>query len=248
MAAKQIYLDNKVFVSKGTSTTGMDKKTDMNAWVLDVINDTEGTGGTFNLADGSASAPSLFFDSDTDTGIFYGGTAGEVGVASGGTEIATFDGDGLTVSGTILGQTAVVSGDSIDTAGAVTLTAAQSGTTFLVDKADGLAFTTPDAGAGDIIGVTYKFIVTTSITSNAFSISGATTDNLMQGGVTALDFDTADVVDFFTPDADTDVFSANGGTTGGLEGTVITITCIGADNWYIEGTNVGDGVIVTPFD
>lgn len=158
--------------------------------------------------------------------------------------------DGLKIKdgGLLNVRVPIVSGDSIDTAGAVTLTTAQSGTTFLVDKADGLAFTTPDSGAGDIIGCTYKFIVTTSITSGAFSISGATADNLMQGGVMALDFDTADVVDFFTPDADTDVFSANGGTTGGKEGTVITITNIAADSWFIEGVNVGDGVIVTPFD
>lgn len=158
--------------------------------------------------------------------------------------------DGLKVkdNGLLNVRLPIVSGDSIDTAGAVTLTAAQSGSIFLVDKADGLAFTTPDSGAGDIIGCTYEFWVTTAITSNAFSITGGTTDNLFTGGVTALDTDTADVVDFFAPDvSDDDEFSCNGGTTGGLLGTKVKVTCVAADLWYIEGTIVGDGSIATPF-
>lgn len=167
----------------------------------------------------------------------------------------TTSGAGVTVDGTVVKDytilplyAKVVSGNSIDTEGAVALTAAQSGTTFLVDKADGLVFTTPDSGAGDIIGCTYKFLVTTSITSGAFGIAGATTDNLLIGGVTALDKDTANVVDFFSPDGtDDDVFSSNGGTTGGVKGTALTVTCVAADKWFIEGTLIGDGDIATPF-
>lgn len=142
----------------------------------------------------------------------------------------------------------VVSGDSIDTAGAVTLTAAQSGTTYLVDKADGLAFTTPDSGAGDIIGCTYKFVVTTTITSNAFSITGGTTDNLFVGGVFMVDDTTPEAAAIFSPDvSDDDAFSTNGTTTGGKIGTVVTVTCVAADRWLIEGINVGSGTLATPF-
>lgn len=142
----------------------------------------------------------------------------------------------------------VLSGDSLDTAGAVNLTTAQSGHLILVDKADGLAFVTPDSGDGDIVGTSYKFYVDTTISSNNFSISGATADNLFVGGVNMVDTDSSNALSFFAPDgSDDDVFSCNGTTTGGIEGTLVTVTCIAADKWLIEGTVLASGTVATPF-
>jgi len=52
--------------------------------------------GTLPLPDGSAASPSLFFDDDTNTGLFSGG-ADEFNISTGGTERLMINSDGLTV-------------------------------------------------------------------------------------------------------------------------------------------------------
>jgi hypothetical protein len=50
------------------------------------------------LLDGSAAVPSLLFDSDPDTGIFYGGSTGEIGFSSDAAEVVTISPTGLAVN------------------------------------------------------------------------------------------------------------------------------------------------------
>lgn len=171
---------------------------------------------------------------------------------------STFNVDGavtlgstLAVTGaTVLSSTLNYKQEVVDTGGAyatpIVLTAAQSGRTILVDDAAGLDFTLPAVAAAEI-GTFYKFLVSVTITSNNLRVTGATGD-LFRGGVLIMDFDTANTGAYFTPDeSDDKVFAANGSTTGGKKGTVVTFTAITATGWFVEGLIFGDGSLATPF-
>lgn len=137
-----------------------------------------------------------------------------------------------------------------DTGGAfatpIVLTEAQSGRTILVDDAAGLDFTLPAIAAAQI-GTHYKFLVTTTITSNSLRLTAASGD-LLRGGVLVFDFDTANTGTYFTPDESNDlIMSLNGSTTGGKKGSVVTVTAITATGWFVEGLIYGDGTLATPF-
>ena len=139
----------------------------------------------------------------------------------------------------------------INTGGAyatpIALTAAQSGSVILVNDAAGLDFTLPAIGAADI-GITYRFVVTTTITSNNFRVTAATGD-FLNGGVWIADFDTASTGTYFTANGAADlVCTMDGSTQGGKKGTVIEFTAISATGWYVTGIQVfGDGSLATPF-
>ncbi len=175
---------------------------------------------------------------------------------------ATF-GSTLSVTGaTTLGSTLAVTGaatiggtlnykqEVIDTGGAyatpIVLTEAQSGRTILVDDAAGLDFTLPAVATAQI-GTFYKFLVTTTITSNNLRVTAASGD-LLRGGVLVMDFDTANTGAYFTPDESDDlIYTANGSTKGGKKGSVVTFTAITATGWFVEGLTYGDGSLATPF-
>lgn len=151
---------------------------------------------------------------------------------------------------TTIGGTLNYKQEVIDTGGAyatpIVLTEAQSGRTILVDDAAGLDFTLPAVAAAQI-GTFYKFLVTTTITSNNLRVTAASGD-LLRGGVLVVDFDTANTATYFTPDESDDlVYTANGSTKGGKKGTVVTFTAITATGWFVEGLTYGDGSLATPF-
>tara|TARA_R110000868_G_scaffold311774_1_gene572730 strand:+ start:47 stop:610 length:564 start_codon:yes stop_codon:yes gene_type:complete len=129
----------------------------------------------------------------------------------------------------------------------VVLTAAQSGSCILVDAAAGLDFTLPAIATADI-GIWYRFIVTTTITSNNFRVTAAAGD-FLNGGVWIADFDTANTGAYFTANGSSHLAcTMNGSTTGGKKGTVVEFTAINATGWYVTGIQVfGDGAIATPF-
>lgn len=141
----------------------------------------------------------------------------------------------------------------IDTGGAyatpVVLTEAQSGSLILVDDAAGLDFTLPAIGSSNI-GMRFEFLVTVTVTSNNFRVTAASGD-LLNGGVTMIDFDaayTAPQAVFIEPDFSDDlVFTCNGSTTGGKKGTRVVFEAVSATQWFVSGTVAADGVIATPF-
>lgn len=141
----------------------------------------------------------------------------------------------------------------IDTGGVfatpIVLTEAQSGSVILVDDAAGLDFTLPALAAAQI-GIHYKFLVVTTITSNSFRVTAATGD-LLRGGLLFMDFDavvTAPQGIFLEPDESDDlIMSMNGTTTGGKKGTVVDLIGIHATGWFVSGTVAGDGAMATPF-
>jgi len=125
-----------------------------------------------------------------------------------------------------------------------TLVNGDSGTTFLVDRAAGVVVTLPAATGS---GVKFKFVVATTITSNAFKVACANTTDKMLGRV-VFSQDSADTLVSFDADDNThDYFSCNGSTTGGLKGDVWSVVDIGSNRWLVEGIGSATGTEATPF-
>ena len=125
-----------------------------------------------------------------------------------------------------------------------TLSVDDSFATVILNRAAGTVVTLPLA----VPGLTYDFVVTTSVTSNAFKvITGAATEFLI-GGYTNVDTDTSNAVAVFTGNGSTHVsVNMNGTTTGGLIGTVLRFTCLSNTRWMVEGMNMGSGTVATAF-
>lgn len=143
--------------------------------------------------------------------------------------------------------TAVASRVIRHTTGATrTLTAAQSGTAVYLDKADGVVITLPASS----VGLTYDFVVVTSVTSNAYKLSTATQGTeFFDGTYFSHDIDGTGVVGVVaTGDGTTtDNLSMNGTTTGGLAGTILRVTCTATNKWTVAGHNRASGSVVTAF-
>jgi len=149
------------------------------------------------------------------------------------------------------GNTLIVQGIRVNpvkhTTGATrTLTKFESGTTVYLAKADGVVITLPASE----IGLTYDFVVSTSVTSNAYKLSTAVQGTeFFDGTYTAIDSDGVGVVGvIFTGDGTThDNYGMNGTTTGGLVGTELSVTCTAANKWTVSGYNRGSGAMATSF-
>lgn len=124
-----------------------------------------------------------------------------------------------------------------------TLTTEQSGSLIMLDRAAGIVFTLP----APVVGLTYEFLASVSVTSNAYKFSTATqgTDFIV-GDYVSVDTDTASALVGFPCNGSThDNFSMNGTTTGGLIGTRLKLTAISTTVWAISGFNEGNGVVAT---
>lgn len=150
----------------------------------------------------------------------------------------------LTVTGnTTLSGTATVKFPVIDvTASTLTLTAAQTGSVVLLDRAAGTTITLPAPS----VGLWYRFVVPTSVTSNSYKIitDAGTTFVLGQLDVTV---STGTAKLFFGDGATHVSINGNGTTTGGLAGSQFDLTCITSTLWNVEGTWNGSGTVATPF-
>jgi hypothetical protein len=136
---------------------------------------------------------------------------------------------------------------SVITLTPVTITASTSlkknvhkGTLTRLSAADGLTATLPAAtGSGDV----YPIAVATSVTSNGYIIAALGTDIL--AGVVSVATDVAGVTCPTT--ATSDKMTLNGGTTGGLAGSKVTLTDIASGVWMVEGSLISTGAEATPF-
>lgn len=125
-----------------------------------------------------------------------------------------------------------------------TLTAAESGALVVYDSAAGHVFTLPEP----VVGLTFEFIVATSVTSNAHKVITSSSSVFLVGGVIMGDVTVAQSGDYFEADGATHVaLSAGGSTTGGLRGETYKVTCISATQWAISGVCHGAGTLATPF-
>lgn len=145
----------------------------------------------------------------------------------------------------------------VDTGGAfaspIVLTAADSGKTYLLDDAAGLDFTLP-AVAAATLGMTFRFYVQTTLTSNSYRFTAASGDLLM-GHVLIIDKDAATgdtnaLFSVFRPDQSDDLILTIGGsadTSGRLTGGWVEFEAITATRWFVRGILIGDGSLVTVF-
>lgn len=127
-------------------------------------------------------------------------------------------------------------------AATLTLTAAQSGATVLLDRAAGTIVTLP----APAVGLNFSFFVNTSVTSNNHKvITDAGTTFILGGVVLTEAADTnAGLGALFNGTTHISILM-NGTTTGGLIGTAFNMTCITATQWVIEGIVAGSGTLAT---
>ena len=97
-------------------------------------------------------------------------------------------------------------------------------------------------------GVVYTIWVPTTITTSALKIATDGTD-LFIGSLFGVDTDSSDaLVAYNALAADTfDFINLNGGTTGGVAGTWISIVAVAANCYMVTGTVNGSGTVATPF-
>jgi hypothetical protein len=123
-----------------------------------------------------------------------------------------------------------------------TLTAAQSGSVVLFNRAAGSTVTLP----APVVGLHYRFVVLTSVTSNAYKLITDAGTTLLQGwlGVPVA----AGTQKLFFADASSDVsVNLNGTTTGGLFGGEFEALCVSSTLWQVWGNVEGSGTVATPF-
>ncbi len=182
------------------------------------------------------------------------------------TKVAVFDASGITAGQTrtvTLPDADVTFGGAgarrtvVDTGGAfatpVVLTAADSGKTILLDDVAGLDFTLPAITAANT-GIFYRFYVQTTLTSNSYRFTAQAADLLM-GHVVIYDKDAATgdtnaLFSVFRPDQSDDLVLTIGGsadTSGRLTGGWLEFESITATRWYVRGSLIGDGSLVTVF-
>ena len=135
--------------------------------------------------------------------------------------------------------------DIIDaTSATLGLTAKDTNKLILLDRAAGVTVSLPAAE----IGLRFRFLVNSDVTSNGYIINTQNTSDLFTGGVMITDSTTPEAPDMFKPDlSNDDSMTMDGSTTGGLIGTAFEIICTSANRWYVTGVLDGAGTLATPF-
>lgn len=156
-------------------------------------------------------------------------------------------------------STAALRRNVVDTGGAfatpIVLTAATSGSVYLLDDAAGLDFTLPTLAAASDLGINYTFVVQTEVTSNSYRITAGAAADLYLGQILMFDKDAATgdtngLISLFRPDvSDDDAFTIAGAddTTGSLVGGWVEFIAISTTRWYVRGVLIGDGALATVF-
>lgn len=141
-------------------------------------------------------------------------------------------------AGSLAGKTPVIDAN----AATLTLTAAQSGSTVLLDRAAGVVVTLP----APVAGLNFTFIAPVSVTSNNYKIITDAGTTFLLGQVNVLV--STGTAKYFLGDGSTHVaVTMNGTTTGGLLGTKLVFTCLNGTQWEVDGNASGSGTVATPF-
>jgi hypothetical protein len=149
-----------------------------------------------------------------------------------------------TFSGPVTSTAGFISGSGVNstvTAATLAVTAADyNGQTINLSRAAGSVVTLPAATGSN---ATYRFVITTAVTSNSYIIKVANATDTFNGsssvgGTTGSVFSTLPASDTLT---------MNGSTTGGLVGSYVQVTDIAAGEFLISAALVGSGTPATPF-
>lgn len=123
-----------------------------------------------------------------------------------------------------------------------TLTAQQSNAICLFDSAAGVIYTLP----APVVGMTFEFATTVTITSGAAKVITDATTTFLLGAVSLVN-DAATTAESFLANGTTHrAVSSNGTTTGGVAGDRYRVTCISATVWLLEGVIINSGTAATP--
>lgn len=128
-----------------------------------------------------------------------------------------------------------------------TLSVDETGSTVILNRAAGIVVTLPLA----VPGLVYDFIVTTTVTSNAYKIITGAATELLIGGYESVDTDTSNAKATFTGNGSTHIAvnmtSAGSNALGGIVGTKLRFTCLSATRWLVEGVVMTGGTPATAF-
>lgn len=123
-----------------------------------------------------------------------------------------------------------------------TLTAGESGATQLFDSAAGVVYTLP----APVVGMTFEFYSSVTITSNSAKIITDSASTFLQGMVQVVGGTTETTVSADFNGTTHVACTMNGTTTGGIIGTLIRVKAISSTVWAITGVAVGSGTVATP--
>ena len=149
-----------------------------------------------------------------------------------------------TFSGPVTSTNGFITGTGVNstvTASTLAVTKAlYNGQTINLSRAAGITVTLPAATGTN---ATYRFLVTTAVTSNSYKIQVANATDVIQGtinvaGTTGTPFGSLPASDTIT---------MNGSTQGGLVGSYVEITDIAAGVFLVSGSSLGSGTVITPF-
>ncbi len=188
---------------------------------------------------------------NTNKNITVGGSAnfdasGSTGTFKTSTGVTTVGGN-LVVTGTstftgaMTGKSNVISGQGAT----ATLTAAQSGSVVLFDRAAGITYTLPAPS----VGLEFDFFATTTVTSNSYKIITDAGTTLIAGAILGNVDNTANkswVGNGTTHIAITQA-AASTNATGGIIGSWVRVTCVTATLWVAAGMTIAGGTPTTPF-
>jgi len=148
----------------------------------------------------------------------------------------TFSGPVTSKAGFITGT----DGNSTLTASATITQDTYNGQTINLSAAAGMTITLPAATGTNAM---YRFVVSTSVTSNSYVIKVANATDIMIG--TASVAGTTGTV--FSTIAASDTLTMSGSTTGGLAGSYVEIIDIAAGEFVVRANLLGSGTPATPF-
>lgn len=141
-------------------------------------------------------------------------------------------------------KTLRMTGESL-TAATKTLTPADSGTIYYLNKADGIAITLPAISGGE--NLVYEFQVDTAISGGNVTITAQSGD-LLDGSVENIDTDTSNAHAYYAPDGSDDlIMTMNGTTKGGAVGTHCRFASTPGGKWWVTGRMIASGTVATPF-
>lgn len=179
-------------------------------------------------------------------------TTGDSDVSGGGTlvitpglVVATAVGTPIKVKTTVLNLTnGAVSNKLISDSGATrTLTKAESGANVLFNRAAGIVYTLPPP----VPGTKFTFIVTVSLTSNAYTVNTSGATVFIVGSLEG-DIEGAATGETHFANGSTHIgISMNATTTGGLIGGIFTLECISSTLWMVTGNTSCTATPATPF-
>jgi hypothetical protein len=163
--------------------------------------------------------------------------------ATGGGAIFTCGPNGLWAKGTAPWYTPFNSGNGAT----VTLTAANSGSTYLFDRAAGIVYTLPVP----VPGMTFDFVVTVTITSGAATVITDGAATFIQGNILGsvsggASNAAANMTGWVCNGTSHVKVTMNGTTTGGIKGSRLHFVAASTTLWQVDGFAIQSVVIATP--